>query len=161
MRHTECAGGIRHMEIDHFDPHLKGMARDAYSNLMLATRHCNNMKNDDAPFAHTLGSGTRLLNPTKEADYGHHIFEDPKTHELVGTTAVGKYHIDILDLNHETFVWERRKRALYLTICGGSPITVLGSFDRLQQSLKLLHDQFALLIPYIPPPPAGAGISAK
>ena len=32
------------MEIDHFDPTLEGAARNRYSNLMLATAHCNNFK---------------------------------------------------------------------------------------------------------------------
>jgi len=71
MRHVEMAGGVRHMEIDHFDPTLGRATRNAYSNLMLATRHCNNMKKDGWPVASQITVGIRLLNPTKEADYGN------------------------------------------------------------------------------------------
>jgi hypothetical protein len=148
------AGGVRHMEIDHFDPTLGKLARNAYSNLMLATRHCNNMKKDGWPLASQIALGIRLLNPTKEPDYGKHIFENPETHELIGITPAGRYHIDILDLNHETFVSERRDRAMYLKLWGATaPVTVLGHFDRLQGLLEILRRQFERFIPYIPPPP--------
>src|SRR6266403_591999 len=63
MRHVQVAGGLRHMEIDHFDPTLSGAARNAYSNLMLATRHCNNMKSDGWPTPKQIAAGSRLLNP--------------------------------------------------------------------------------------------------
>lgn len=143
------AGGIRHMEIDHFDPTLRGAARDAYSNLMLATRHCNNMKKN----ASQIATGIRLLNATKELDYGRHIFEDPQTHELVGVTPGGSYHIDILDLNHGTFVSERRDRAIYFEVCGRAAVTLTGQLDTLQSVLGILRRQFERFIPYIPPPP--------
>jgi HNH endonuclease len=154
MRHVEIAGGVRQMEIDHFDPTLRSEARDSYLNLMLATRHCNNMKKDGWPVAHQIAAGSRLLNPTKEPDYGRHLFEDPKTHELIGVTPAGRYHIDILDLNHDTFVWERRKRAVYLKLRGESPVTFLGPLDKLHQLLQMLQEQFELFIPYVAPPPA-------
>lgn len=147
------AGGLRHMEIDHFDPTLRGAARDAYSNLMLATRHCNNMKKSWWPSAGQIAAGLRLLNPTKEADYGVHIFEDPETHELVGATPEASYHIDILDLNHETFVSERRDRAVYFDLCGRAPITLIGQLYILQSLLDILRRQFERFIPYIPPTP--------
>ena len=37
--------------------------------------------------------GVRFLNPTKEQDYGVHIFEDAVTHELVGASPAGRYHL--------------------------------------------------------------------
>jgi hypothetical protein len=150
------AGGIRHMEIDHFDPTLRGAARDAYSNLMLATRHCNNMKKNGWPTASQIAAGIRLLNPTKEPDYGRHIFEDSQTHELIGVTPEGSYHIDILDLNHETFMSERRDRAIYFDLCGSAPITLTGQLNTLQSLLGILRRQFERFIPYIPPPPQNA-----
>ena len=95
-----------------------------------------------------------MLNPSKETDYGEHLFENPETHELIGTTAAGRYHIDILDLNHETFLSERRDRAMYLKLWGATaPVRVLGQFDRLQDLLEILRRQFERFIPYSPPPP--------
>jgi hypothetical protein len=68
------------MDVDHFKP--KGKHRNLYSNLMLASRHCNGSKSDIWPTAEDVRSGLRLLNPCKEVDYGQHIFEDKKTYEL-------------------------------------------------------------------------------
>src|SRR5439155_16499453 len=70
MRHVQIAGGLLHMEIDHFNPTLKSRARNAYSNLMLATRLCNNIKKDAWPTPNDIAAGARLLNPTVEMDYG-------------------------------------------------------------------------------------------
>jgi hypothetical protein len=153
MRHVEFAGGERHMEIDHFDPTLSGLARHAYSNLMLATRHCNNMKRDAWPTATQRASGCRLLNPTKEIDYGVHIFEDPDSGQLVGATPAGQYHIDMLDLNHETFVWERRKRAQYRHLRDNAPATLAGSFEQVRELIDFVGEQIDRLIPPIAPPP--------
>jgi hypothetical protein len=141
------------MEIDHFDPSLAGPARNAYSNLMLATRHCNNMKRDAWPNPAQAAMGYRLLNPTKEIDYGVHLFEDPETHELVGATAAGRYHIDMLDLNHETFVWERRERARYIQLRNNSPALLAGTFEQLHDLIMFVREQIELLIPPIPAPP--------
>jgi hypothetical protein len=153
MRHVQIAGGLRQMEIDHFNPTLSGRARNAYPNLMLATRHCNNIKKDAWPIASEVAAGVRLLNPTTEMDYGEHLFEDPETNELVGLTPPGKYHIDVLDLNHDTFVWERRTRARYATLRASSPATLSGAFADLRELLDMVREHFDLFIPAIPPPP--------
>ena len=137
------------MEIDHFDPTLTGAARNAYSNLMLATRHCNNMKRDAWPTPAQIRMGYRLLNPTKEMDYEVHIFEDPRTNELVSATPAGQYHIDMLDLNHETFIWERRKRAQYIQLMNKSPALLAGTFEQLRDLMALVREQVELLIPPI------------
>jgi hypothetical protein len=157
MRHVECAGGERHMEIDHFDPTLTGAARNAYSNLMLATRHCNNMKRDAWPTATQSKMGYRLLNPTKEMDYGVDIFENPQTQELVSATPAGQYHIDMLDLNHETFVWERRKRAQYIHLMNSSPALLAGTFGELRDLMTFVREQIELLIPPIAAAPETTG----
>lgn len=141
------------MDIDHFDPTLTGTARHAYPNLMLATRHCNNMKRDAWPTVGERASGYRLLNPTKEMDYGSHIFEDPDNGELIGVTRAGRYHIDMLDLNHETFVWERRKRAHYRHLRDNSPAILAGSFEQLRELIEFVGEQINRLIPPIPAPP--------
>lgn len=153
MRHTDMAGGVRQMEIDHFDPRIGGESRNKYSNLLLATGHCNKMKSDAWPTAAEGAAGMRILNPTVERDYEEHIFEDPATHELVGLTAAGNYHIDVLDLNHDTFVWERRKRAEYRSLMRQSPATVEGSFAEIEELLRIVATQFDIMIPDISPPP--------
>lgn len=99
------------MEVDHFDPRLKKMRVQLYRNLMLATRHCNGAKRDTWPNEEEQALGLRLLNPCDELDYGAHLFEDPETHELVGKTPAGRYHITVCDLNATHLVNERRDRA--------------------------------------------------
>jgi hypothetical protein len=141
------------MEVDHFDPTLRGPARNKYSNLVLATRHCNNMKANGWPTAAQRLAGSRILNPTLEQDYGVHIFEDPIAHELVGATPEGRYHIDILDLNHETFVWERTKRAQYRMLRSSSPAMLAGAFTELRDLLAMANGHFETFIPDIPAPP--------
>src|SRR5258708_40289089 len=91
---SRCAYSLQHvnrvgykcMEADHFNPNLRGPARNDYSNLFPATRHCNGSKSDSWPDAHFTRLGARFLNPTKEQDYGAHIFEDTTSYELIGTT---------------------------------------------------------------------------
>ena len=99
------------MEIDHFDPRKKEDFIQQYQNLFLATRHCNGAKSKFWPSAAEQTLGLRYLNPCREQDYGVHIFEDPKTHLLVGITPAGKYHIRMCDLNADHFVAERRDRS--------------------------------------------------
>jgi len=135
MRHIKVAGGERHMEVDHFDPTAKGAERNRYENLMLATRHCNLMKVDRWPTESEKNAGCRLIDPSKEADYGEHIFEDPDTHLLVGTTAAGRYQIDVCDLNHETFVSERTNRAKFRTLIANNPATSVARSRKSQSCL--------------------------
>lgn len=159
MRHTENNGGIRQMEVDHFDPRLRRRARNAYTNLMLATRHCNLMKGStwSKPVAEKAGS-VDLLNPCEEQDYGEHLFEDPMTNELVAVTERGRLQIDVMDLNHETFVNERRERARYLAK-RRSPAMITGSYVEVLSLLEIADDRYARCIPEIPPPPASIDTS--
>src|SRR5689334_18284672 len=100
-----CAYSLQHvnrigymcMEVDHFNPILRGPARNDFSNLFPATRHCNGSKQGSWPDARLRRLGVRFLNPTKEQDYGVHIFEDPRSHELVGLSPQGKYQIRCCD----------------------------------------------------------------
>ena len=141
------------MQVEHFNPKLKGKAKHRYSNLMLATGHCNNMKSDTWPTPAQMAQGIRFLNPTKETEYGVVIFEDSATHELVGTTPAARFHIDMLDLNAETFVWERKKRAKYNSLRTGASALLLGSFEELRELLEFVAEQMELMIPPIPAPP--------
>ena len=43
-QHLNRAGGLKCMEIDHFDPRLKNKFIQRYDNLFLSTRHCNGAK---------------------------------------------------------------------------------------------------------------------
>jgi hypothetical protein len=110
LQHYERVG-YKCMEVDHFNPNLRGPARHDYSNLFPATRHCNGSKSDLWPAAKLRKAGVRFLNPTKEVDYGVHIFEDPVSNELVGTSPAGIFHIRCCDLNAPHLVLERRDRA--------------------------------------------------
>lgn len=141
------------MEVDHFDPTLKKAARHAYQNLMLATAHCNNFKRKKWPHAALRRANIRFLNPTLEQDYGVHIFENPETHELVGATPAGHYHIDMLDLNNETFLFERRNRAEFLKLKGQTPALFDGSFSEIREAMQLFNGIMDMYIPAIPPPP--------
>ena len=147
------AGGEREMQVDHFDPTLSASLRHRYSNLMLSTGHCNNQKNRFWPTLQEKRAGIRFLNPTREMDYGEHIFEDPETFELIGVTRAGRYHIDILDLNHDTFVFERKKRAEYIRLKRSAPALLHGQFAELQEMLGFIEDLMEIFIPEIPPPP--------
>src|SRR3989442_896054 len=84
-QHYTRAGGMRCMEVDHFDYREKREVIQRYENLFLATRHCNGAKRQK-PTWKERAAGLRLLNPCEEWDYGPHIVEDPSTHELVGIT---------------------------------------------------------------------------
>lgn len=153
MRHTYMNGGLRQMDIDHFNPTLKKAARNAYANLMLAAHSCNMMKKAFWAVPTRDARSVALLNPCKELDYGQHIFEHPDTHMLVGVTARGRQQIDVLDLNNETFVRERATRSEYRRLRKTAPSLLRGSFAEMRAALQFVKDQLELLIPEIPAPP--------
>jgi hypothetical protein len=150
-QHYLHAGGIRSMDVDHFDFRCKKDVNQDYNNLFLATRHCNGAK-WARPTAKERAAGLRFLNPCKEMDYGVHIFEDPVTHQLVGTTAVGKYHIRCCDLNAEHLVRERSDRAEIHALLETKRVTFQhpGSFDRASEEIRLLMQQVEKMIPEFP-----------
>ena len=152
--------GLKLMEVDHFNPNLRGPARNDYSNLFPATRHCNGSKQDTWPDVHFTKLGARFLNPTKEHDYGVHIFEDPASHELVGTTPAGKYHIRCCDLNAPHLVLERAERARLRRILNDYPVTSklplqIYNQGQLLDASSVLRAILQNMIPQIPPPPIG------
>src|ERR1700690_2436329 len=106
MQHVDLAGGAKCMEVDHFNPHKKDDPIQDYANLFLASRHCNGSKRDRWPSNKDQALGLRFLNCCNEQDYGEHIFEDPDTHELVGVTPEGRYHVRNCDLNAPHLVRE-------------------------------------------------------
>jgi hypothetical protein len=104
------------MEIDHFNPTRRYDRVQSYHNLFLSTRHCNGAKRDRWPSAKMRKLGIRFLNCCQETDYGVHIFEDPDTHELVGVTPEGRYHIRNCDLNAPHLLEERTERWRFWTL---------------------------------------------
>ena len=145
--------GYKGMEVDHFNPRLRGLARNKYANLFPATRHCNGSKSDHWPSAAARKSGIRFLNPCKEVDYGVHIIEDPQTHMLVGMTPAGLYHIRCCDLNAPHLVQERHDRARLWEILDDCLITVRGSDALLDGSgmLEISTSLRAIVEKMIPP----------
>ncbi len=136
------------MEVDHFDPRKKKDAIQKYSNLMPSARLCNSMKGNKWPTPHQRRvKGLRFLNPTEELDYDHVIFENPDTHELVGTTPAARYHIIVLHLNDDFFINQRRDRTLFWQMMS-LPGVLHG--NELVEETKA---SFAKLIPPIRPPP--------
>jgi hypothetical protein len=63
--------------------------------------------------------------------------------------SAGRYHIRMLRLNDETFVWERQMRA-QLRQHLNRPRQFQGSFEEIQNELKALRDRLDILIPEIP-----------
>jgi 5-methylcytosine-specific restriction endonuclease McrA len=150
--------GLRLIEVDHFNPNLRGPARNAYSNLFPATRHCNGSKHDTWPEPHFRKLGARFLNPTKEQDYGDQIFEDPVSNHLVGTTPAGKYHIRCCDLNAPHLVLERAERDRLHRLLKAFPVTAKLTLQLTNQgpmldASSLLRTILENMIPQIPPPP--------
>lgn len=150
--------GLKLMEVDHFNPNLRGPARNNYSNLFPATRHCNGSKQDTWPDAHFTKLGARFLNPTKEQDYGVHIFEDPLSHLLVGTSPAGKYHVRCCDLNSPHLVLERAERARLRRVLNDYPVTAklplqISHQGQMLDASSVLRAILENMIPQIPAPP--------
>lgn len=111
------AGGSIGLEVDHFDPTLKGRKRHKYKNLFRALRFCNRRKADSWPTREEQSQGIRFLNPCEEWDYDlqdeleeGQIFMDPDTCEVWSLTPAARYHIEMLGLN-EDFILEERRQA--------------------------------------------------
>lgn len=110
-RRHEFWTGTSCLDIDHFNPTLTGKARDRYDNLMVATHLSNMAKKRIWPSLSDRRKGFRVLNPCKEQDYENHLFEDPVSHRIVSSTIPGRFHIFACNLNDESYVWERTRRA--------------------------------------------------
>lgn len=155
--------GYKCMEVDHFNPTLKGFARNNYLNLFPATRHCNGSKSNCWPSSKARKVGIRFLNPCQEMDYGVHIFEDPNTYELVGVTPAGIYHIRYCDLNAPHLVLERKDRSKLrelLNTCRVTakiPIAALDGNQMLDSS-ALLRAIVEKMIPPIPAQPKNGSL---
>ncbi len=151
MQHTSRAGGRKCMEVDHFNPHKKDDRIQEYENLFLATRHCNGAKRDRWLSNKLRRLGARFLNCCKEPDYGVHIFEDPDTHEVVGVTPEGKYHVRNCDLNAPHLVEERAERSQFLNLLENQPMKLKGKGTwTLPSEAQALQNVVRKMIPKIP-----------
>jgi len=151
MQHVERIGEMA-MHIDHFDPRKKKKYRQAYSNLYLAGSQCNISKGNNWPTWRERASGVRFLDPCAEQDYGAHIFEDPISHELIGTTPAGNYQILMCDLNALHLVLERRERSALHQILFG-PGKIKSDFATALKAISELRRHYERSIRPIPPPP--------
>jgi hypothetical protein len=137
------------MEVDHFNPRKKKDKFQEYENFFLSTRHCNGSKRDMWASNRLQRQGSRFLNCCKETDYGIHIFEDPDTHEVVGVTPEGKYHVRNCDLNAEHLIKERGDRAEIWRLIENVPVKIKKGWS-LPPQTKALADVVAEMIPKIP-----------
>lgn len=138
-------------EIDYFDATRKKDIVQDYCNLFPAHPICNRSKSNK-PTKRELREGRRFLNPCREWDYNEHICENSKTHELIGKTKAGIYHIEHLDLNHPHFVEQRKDRANLLKIYRQIPVRLKHEetdFEALSELLSLLKHQVSVAIPEI------------
>lgn len=140
------------MDVDHFQP--KGKGRHRYTNLLVATRHCNGAKSNKWPTRAESRAGLYIINPYTEQDYGKHIFEDPKTHHIVATSPAGFYHILVVDLNAPHLVKERAERSRIGSLLKGAK-RIKSSITAAMGCVHELKRRMDVCIPAIPHPPAG------
>lgn len=149
---------IDEMEVDHFNPHLKSKDVQLYSNLMPSLGSCNRTKGSTWPSPADRKLGLYLIDPTKELDYGHQIFEDPATHRLEGTTPAAKYHIRVLGLNSAYLINRRKTRSELASLLQRLPPQANHSWIDPATGVRhdganALREVVGKMIPYIPPPP--------
>ena len=149
MQHTYRAGGRKCMEIDHFNPNKKKDPIQQYRNLFLSTRHCNGAKRDRWPSNKDRLLGVRFLNCCEETDYDVHILEDPETHEVVGVTPEGKYHVRNCDLNAPHLVEERAERARLWRLLEARPVRLKRTTWDLPPEARALREIAEKMIPPI------------
>ena len=145
------------MEVDHFDPRQKRYYKQDYANLFLATRYCNGAKGNRWEKQNRRLSGERFLNCCVEMDYGVHILEDPDTHEIVGMTPEGRYHVRNCDLNAPHLVQERAERAQMWALLESKPMMAKGNWSssgdeyllKYMEALRTTAEQMIPKIPYL------------
>ena len=94
--------------VEHFDSHLKGLAKHRYENLMLGCSGCNTVKL--AKFSvNPYNREQRLLNCTEESEFPDHIRENYEG-RWIHQTAAGYYHIESLNLNDNSLLKKRAYR---------------------------------------------------
>ena len=150
MQHHERAGKL---EVDHFDPRKKKHLIQAYENLFPASRHCNGKKSNHWPTREELAAGCRFLNPCEEVDYGDQVFEDPRSHLLVGATPAARWHIRMCGLNADHLVLERSKRTQFWDLLKRKTVHQIKESGDLIELIQCIRGEVQKMIPEIPEPP--------
>jgi len=151
LQHVDFFGGIRCMEVDHFNPNKKKDLFQDYDNLLPASRNCNGTKRDFWPTASEVRRGIRFLHPREELDYGPHIVEEVSTGVLVGLTPAGKWQIRMCGLNARHLINERKRRTKIINILKEKQLMVFsGTPYVVDEAIKALMEQLALMIPELP-----------
>jgi hypothetical protein len=128
--------------VDHFNPRIRGKKRNHFTNLMLASAHCNLRKWKQWPSLSDELEGLRFLNCTEEQDYGAHLYEDRATGRLYGSTPAGRYHIEGMDLNNP-YLCERRRRRTHLRALRDGPfidLPIEGLLTHIQAFKQVIDD---------------------
>lgn len=162
MIHRNKAGGGKGIQIDHFNPTLKGRSRHAYKNLFPSAASCNNKKSNRWPNDAESKKGMRFLNPCEEHDYDEHIFEEPETGYLVATTLAGFYQITYMGLNDSHFVHNRLERKNLIErlennnlFALDNPNTPSNELENIKKILTALNEAKDYAILNIQAPPQG------
>ncbi len=142
------------MHIDHFDPKSRSDLHK-YANLFLADGGCNLYKGKKWPSSGEKRKGLRFLDCCREHDYEFQIFEDEKTHELVGVTPAAKYHISMIGLNAPHLIKKRAYRAKMHEIFNNVAVVASPAigFEALQRLVESYKNVLDTCIPLIRPPP--------
>jgi hypothetical protein len=147
IHEREC--GRETIEVDHFDPRKENRTKNHdYKNLLPAYGPCNRSKSNKWPSTEEEAAGLRFLNPTVEQDYGVHLFEDPRSHDIIGLTPAGTYHLRHLSLNSEYLVLKRVNRSSARDI-----LSMLDLLPGLTREQREWIEDSASAIPDIDPPP--------
>jgi hypothetical protein len=117
---------------------------------MLACIHCNLEKSDSWPTKSDMRLGVRLLDCTKEDDYGPHIVEDRATGLLRGKTPAGDYHITTLGLNDPYFVKKRLERTSLLRLSGNAFVIPAAPYSQMLADVKMAVELLTNMIPELP-----------
>jgi hypothetical protein len=102
------------------------------------------------PTAAQKRQSIRLLDCTKEQDYGPHIVEDRSTGQLHGKTPAGIFHITILGLNDRYFIEKRQERTALLRLSQNSLIIGAHPYPQLIEDVRAAVALLTNMIPELP-----------
>lgn len=146
--HMKHLGGIKSMEVDHFNPEVKKQKRQKYSSFVLSSRHCNGSKSNTWPTKAQQLRGIKLLNPRRDKDYWEHFEIKDSTGELTGITPAGIFHIEICDLNAEHLCDLRKESIASKKLLNSPAIRKKGKLEELQEAIALIKRTSNIFNPY-------------
>jgi HNH endonuclease len=135
---TESEARAVRFTIDHYDPAIeKPELKNEYSNLMYSCDQCNSLKGDRSPPQTEREKGWRFFRVDEDVRSEHFQLVGVRVR---GTTNVGRYTVDAIDLNRESLRRIRQLRQRLIDNEGfvGEGITALASFpiDRLGPQVR-------------------------